>query len=136
LQRGRGAEAAGRRFLSPGSKLAPGCSWLLAGAINLAAAGDLDAWHTRAAGLFRSQPVPPSVPSPVRLTVAPFGPGGAQPGFGRREYEYKGRLGPECGELAKIGSASHPQPRYLRDCTRHLETKNTGSTAGGTKKPP
>lgn len=59
MQRGRGAEAAGRRFLSPGSKLAPGCSWLLAGAINLAAAGDLDAWHTRAAGLFRSQPVPP-----------------------------------------------------------------------------
>lgn len=58
LQRGRGAEAAGRRFRSPGSELAPGCSWLLAGAINLAAAGDLDAWHSRAAGLFRSRPVP------------------------------------------------------------------------------
>ena len=25
---------------------APGCSWLLAGASNLAAAGDLDAWHS------------------------------------------------------------------------------------------
>lgn len=44
-------------FPLPGER-APGCSWLLAGAIYLAAAGDLDAWHSRAARLFHSQPTP------------------------------------------------------------------------------
>lgn len=98
---GEGAEAAGRRFRSLGSELAPGCSWLLAGAINLAAAGDLDAWHSRAAGLFCSRPVPlrslPCVPDSGALRPQ------RRPalGFGRREGEHRGCLGPECGEPAK-----------------------------------
>lgn len=48
----------------------PGCSWLLAGASNLAAAGDLDAWHSRAAGLWPASPISPPFgaqrPSPAQ----------------------------------------------------------------------
>lgn len=60
----------------------------------------------------------PSVPSRVCLTVAPFGPGGAQPGFGRREGEHKGRLEPECGSLLSRLSAPSPphSPRCLKGC--------------------
>lgn len=44
-RRGKVGEAGLETFPLPGEQ-APGCSWLLAGAINLAAAGDLDAWHS------------------------------------------------------------------------------------------
>lgn len=50
-------EAGLEAFPLPGER-APGCSWLLAGAINLTAAGDLDAWHSRGSRLFRSRPAP------------------------------------------------------------------------------
>lgn len=65
---GTGLEA----FPLPGER-APGCSWLLAGASNLAAAGDLDAWHSRAAGLFCCGPPPlcflAAQPFPLHLAL-------------------------------------------------------------------
>lgn len=56
-----GGRPAGRRFRSPGSQ--PSRSWLLAGAITLAAAGDLDAWHSRA-GCSAPRLLHPAAPKP------------------------------------------------------------------------
>lgn len=85
---GTGLEA----FPLPGEP-APGCSWLLAGASNLAAAGDLDAWHSRAAGLFCCGPSPlcflAAQPCPLHLAL-PLPPAAALGG----ESGHKGRV--EC----------------------------------------
>lgn len=80
----------------------PGCSWLLTGASNLAAAGDLNAWHSRAAGLLGSSlaPAAPSLFGPAPLACCSFG-----------SSEHKGRLGLAGGGVGGFAfSWGNPHP--------------------------